>query len=87
MAESMYDEMPLEGDADEDGDSAEAEADEPAGLDEQFEMHAKDAGFDSPEKAEALKMAIERCVELREQKMYEPESEAEAGDEAEEPEV
>jgi len=84
-AESMYDEMPLGDEMDDDGDTAADEKDEPEALDEQFEMHAKDAGFDSPEKAQALKMAIERCVELREQKSYEPE--AGEGDEAEEPEV
>lgn len=71
---SMYDEMNSDSGEDDAPASERMEvgdqhADE---IDPEFEMHAKTLGFDTPEKAEALKMAIERCVDLREQKAYEP---------------
>lgn len=73
---SMYEEMGhdmAEGtDGEEAAESDEEEAKEAADLDEEFKMHAEKAGMDTPEKMEAFKMAIERCVELREEKAYSP---------------
>ena len=34
-------------------------------IDAEFAMHAAEAGFDSPEKQKALKMAIERCYAMK----------------------
>lgn len=46
-------------------------------VDAEFAMHAAEAGFDSPEKQKALKMAIERCYAMKE----ESEGEDEVADE------
>lgn len=70
MYEDMADEMASEEDMDTDADVAVEE--ESAGIDPEFEMHAKVLGFDTPEKMESFKMAIERCVDLRDQGGYEP---------------
>jgi hypothetical protein len=82
--DTMYDEMALDEEAPE---SDEPEADETeAGaedLDETFKLHAEAAGMNTPAKLEAFKMAIERCVELREQNAYTPdEGDADVEDEA-----
>lgn len=66
MAAPDYDMMEEE----EAPESERAEGESDGELDEEFLMHAEDAGF-SGEKAKALKAAIERCVEMREQGMYE----------------
>lgn len=58
MGDSMDEEAPA---------SEQAEAD---GLDEEFRMHAEKAGMDTPEKMEAFKLAIERCVGLQQEKSY-----------------
>lgn len=63
MAEPNYDAMDL------DEDMPEEEA---AGLDEEFLMHAENAGLDAAQ-AEALKLAIERCITLREEGSYDVE--------------
>jgi hypothetical protein len=69
----MYDEMELDEEAPEseetEADEVEAGADD---LDETFKLHAEAAGMNTPAKLEAFKMAIERCVELREQNAYVP---------------
>lgn len=36
-------------------------------IDAEFAMHAAEAGFDSPEKQKALKMAIERCYAMKDE--------------------
>lgn len=36
-------------------------------VDAEFAMHASAAGFDTPEKQKALKMAIERCYAMKEE--------------------
>ena len=67
---SMYDAMDMGSEEETpEEETAEAETGD-AGLDAQFEMHAKDAGMNTPEKVEAFKAAIERCVTLREENMY-----------------
>ncbi len=72
---SMYEEMgkDMEGSRSEEaGESPDEEAKEASDLDEEFKMHAEKAGMDTPEKMDAFKLAIERCVELREQEAYGP---------------
>ncbi len=80
----MYDDMALE----EEGESADEEdAEKAAGaedLDETFKMHAEAAGMDTPEKMEAFKMAIERCVDLRDEKAYGPSEEPTADEDTDE---
>jgi hypothetical protein len=67
-SEPNYDAMDLEA---EEVVAPEAEA---GTLDDEFLMHAEAAGFDAV-KAEALKLAIERCVELKSQGSYDVETE------------
>lgn len=72
MAEEMYDAMDF-------GESAgpaeevevEEEDDEAEEIDGEFMMLAEKLGFGDPEKAKALKSAIERCVALKEEGEYE----------------
>lgn len=72
-SEPNYDAMDLE--------MAEEEAaPETGALDDEFLMHAEAAGFDAV-KAEALKLAIERCVELKGAGSYDVETEDEEIDE------
>lgn len=55
-----------------------------AGLDEEFLMHAKDAGLTEAQ-AKSMRLAIERCVELRDQGDYgadEPDADDMPDDEA-----
>ena len=60
-----YDDMMFEDDgamAPEEGDDMLDEE-----IDAEFAMHAAEAGFDSPEKQKALKMAIERCYAMKDE--------------------
>ncbi len=81
---SMYEQMNAD-DGDTGPDSEPPGAPDDKGgeeLDPEFEMHAKGAGL-SAEQAGHLKMAIERCVDLREQNGYSGghDDQAEEGDE------
>jgi hypothetical protein len=76
----MYDEMALD---EADAEEPESEADEAAEgeeIDEDFRLAAEAAGMKTPAQVEGFKRAIERCVELREQKAYAPEEEIEDAD-------
>lgn len=53
------------------------------GLDDEFLMHAKAAGL-SEAQAKSMKLAIERCVELRDMGDYGAEDDADADDMADE---
>lgn len=65
MAEPDYGMMDLD----------EETTEEPAGLDEEFLMHAEAAGLDATQ-AESLKLAIERCMALKEEGSYDVEEES-----------
>ena len=73
-SEPNYDAMDLEMAEEEEA------APEAGALDDEFLMHAEAAGFDAV-KAEALKLAIERGVELKNQGSYDVEMEDEEADE------
>ena len=66
-----YDDMQFE----DDGAMAPEGEEEPLedDIDAEFAMHAAEAGFDSPEKQKALKMAIERCYAMKDESAGEDE--------------
>lgn len=67
MSEPNYDAMDLE--------MADAGADaDPTTLDDELMMHAEAAGLDQAQ-AEAMKLFVERCVELKGSGSYEEETE------------
>lgn len=72
---SEYDDMSFDEEDDMMGDESEDTGLEDMGeeIDAEFAMHASAAGFDSPEKQKALKMAIERCYALKDEEMGEDE--------------
>lgn len=66
---SEYDDMSFDEEDDMMGDGSEDTGLEDMGeeVDAEFAMHASAAGFDTPEKQKALKMAIERCYAMKEE--------------------
>jgi len=66
----------------EDTAEEETETEEATELDDEFAMHAEEAGF-TGEKAKALKLAIERCVALKEAGDYDDMAEMMGEEEAE----
>ncbi len=66
-----YEDMQFEDDGAMSPEGEESDLDEE--IDAEFAMHAAEAGFDSPEKQKALKMAIERCYAMKDEAMGEEE--------------
>lgn len=87
MYEEMGNDMAEGSDPEEASESDADEAKEAADLDEEFKMHAEKAGMDTPEKMEAFKMAIERCVELRENESYGKGNEGDTGEDGQDAEI